>query len=526
MDLRLNGCVGLAALGVVLVGGSGAARAQMAMDTAAAKAITATSMSAPSMPAPSMPGAMSMSATTLTQAIVQHGSSGTSIEPASTAVPMMMFAPRGGWQFMLHANAFAANTQQTSETRPGETERARDAFFSTNWIMPMAQRGFGPMRRDGAGPSRGTLTLRAMFSFEPATIGNRNYPLLFQQGETAYGAPIEDGQHPHDFFMEVAAMYDLALSKHMLLSFYAAPVGDPALGPTAYPHRASAAEDPVAALGHHQEDSTHVAFDVVTGGLSYRWVRAEFSGFHGAEPDEAHWHFQPSPNGLAIDSYSTRITVSPTADTTAQYSYGHIHSPEALYPGEDQQRQTASVMYHHSYARALPFRLHRAKPKPAAADSEDTPKSPPPPAPMQMAAAKPRESMMHRVPEPRNELSTTVLWGRTKSLTDQSKENSYLAEVLYRFARSNYVWTRLENAGRSNELELTPGVPLPANFDELPDGEVGAFTFGYDHDIRVGRHVLAAPGGQITLYRVPPALRAGYGDMPVGGVMFIRFRLR
>jgi hypothetical protein len=31
----------------------------------------------------------------------------------------------------------------------------------------------------------------------------------------------------------------------MLLSFYFAPVGDPAIGPAAYPHRASAAEKPV-----------------------------------------------------------------------------------------------------------------------------------------------------------------------------------------------------------------------------------------------------------------------------------------
>ena len=107
-----------------------------------------------------------------------------------------------------------------------------------------------------------------MFSIEPATIGDRNYPELFQQGETAFGNPIVDGQHPHDFFMEVAALYDLPLSPHTLLSFYAAPIGDPAIGPTAYPHRQSASEDPIAALGHHQQDSTHIAFNVLTGGLT------------------------------------------------------------------------------------------------------------------------------------------------------------------------------------------------------------------------------------------------------------------
>src|ERR1700720_5031128 len=117
--------------------------------------------------------------------------------------------------------------------------------------MPMAQRILG----------RGVFTARTMLSLEPATITDRRYPLLFQQGETAFGVPIADGQHPHNFFMEIAALYDLKLGDRALLSFYAAPVGDPAIGLAAYPHRASALEDPVAALGHHQEDSTHVAAD-------------------------------------------------------------------------------------------------------------------------------------------------------------------------------------------------------------------------------------------------------------------------
>lgn len=68
-----------------------------------------------------------------------------------------------------------------------------------------------------------------------------------------------DGQHPHDFIMELAALYDLKVGENGLLLFYFAPVGDPAMGPTAYPHRASASEDPIAALGHHLQDSTHIA---------------------------------------------------------------------------------------------------------------------------------------------------------------------------------------------------------------------------------------------------------------------------
>jgi hypothetical protein len=460
-----------------------------------------------------------MSANSLIEAEQQHGSSGTSIEPATTPVPMLM-TTRNNWRLMLHANAFAANTQQQAINSRGD--RGRDAFFSTNWIMPMAQRRLGP----------GQLTLRTMLSFEPATIGDRNYPELFQQGETAYGAPIVDGQHPHDFVMELAALYDIPLGHQTLLSFYAAPVGDPAIGPTAYPHRQSASEDPIAALGHHQEDSTHIAFNVLTGGLTYRSARIELSGFHGGEPDEHRWAFQPSPNGHAIDSVSTRLTVSPTPDITAQYSIAHIASPEALYPGEDQERQTASVMYHHTF-HASPMRSMTMVTKQnvsATASNMDgmnmadmpgmNMNSPSTPAPKNPTPA------MHMTPEPRTDLSTTLLWGRTRSLSDNTKENSYLAEALLRFASTNYFWTRLENAGRSNELLLTPGSALPTNFTESPIGHTAAYTLGYDHDIPLGPHLLAAPGAQITLYRTPKPLRATYGNTPTGEVFFIRFRLR
>ena len=204
-----------------------------------------------------------MHPTTFIQAIRHHASSGTSSEPNSTAAPMLM-TMKSDWMLMFHANAFLVDTQQS-------TARGRDKFYSTNWFMPMAQRALGP----------GQLTVRAMFSLEPATVTSRRYPLLFQQGETAYGVPIADGQHPHDFFMEIAALYDVQLGDKNLLSFYVAPVGDPAIGPTAYPHRASALENPAGTLGHHQQDSTHIASDVFTLGFTHRIIRIEAIGFHG-----------------------------------------------------------------------------------------------------------------------------------------------------------------------------------------------------------------------------------------------------
>lgn len=390
----------------------------------------------------------------------------------------MLMSHYRGWMLMLHGSAFISDIQQQAQNH-----RGGDKFFSTNWLMPMATRKLGP----------GQLTLRAMFSLEPATVSGRQYPELFQQGETAFGKPIIDGQHPHDFFMEVAALYDIRLGEYALLSLYAAPVGDPAIGPTAYPHRQSASEDPIAALGHHQQDSTHIAFNVFTGGLTWRWLRFEESGFHGAEPTEQRWGFQPSPNGHAVDSYSSRITLSPTRNWAAQYSIAHIVSPEALYPSENQQRQTASIMINR------PIGIHH-----------DTTSMPG----MDMSTSA------------TGNWSTTLLWGRTKSLTDSSKENSYLLESLLQFHTRNYVWTRIENAGRSNELLLRPGSALPPNFTESPIGHVAAYSFGYDRDYRFIPHILTAPGAQFTTYVTPDSLTTTYGHHPWGVVAFVRLRIK
>ena len=419
---------------------------------------------------PQMPGMM-MQPTNLIESQLNHLSSGTSSEPASTPMYMVM-GHHGAWMWMLHGEAFVTDIQQQAAQTP-EGRRGGDKFFSTNWIMPMAMRRLGP----------GQLTLRTMFSLEPATITDRQYPLLFQQGETAFGAPIVDGQHPHNFFMEVAAIYDIKLTERTLLSFYIAPIGDPAIGPAAYPHRMSASEDPLAALGHHQEDSTHIAYSVLTAGLIWRWVRVEGSGFHGGEPAEGRWQFQPSANGLAIDSYSTRITVAPNTNWSGQYSIAHITTPEALYPHEDQQRQTASIMYNR------PFGTRDANGLTA------------------------------------GNWSSTLIWGRTRSLSDDHKMNSYLAESLLKFGRKNYVWTRIENANRSSELLLSPGNPLPPNFEEDPIGHVQAYTFGYDHDFRIAKHITAAPGAQFTTYVTPEALQTTYGNHPWGVAAFVRLRI-
>jgi hypothetical protein len=389
--------------------------------------------------------------TTLIEEITQHTTSGTSAEPNSTAVPMLMTV-KGSWTLMLHGVAFLNVDQQSGP-------RGADKVFSTNWFMPMAQRKLGP----------GTFTARTMLSFEPATITGRYYPELFQQGETAYGKPIVDGQHPHDFFMELAALYDLNLGERSLLSFYAAPVGDPAMGPTAFPHRASASEDPIAPLGHHLEDSTHIADDVVTLGLTHSIVRLEASGFHGREPDEFRWNIDSG----TIDSWSTRLTVQPGQNWSAQYSFAHLTSPEALSPQDNIQRMTASVMYNRPIARG--------------------------------------------------NWASSLIWGRNRVTETGLVWNGYLLESTLRFAENNYIWTRIENVDRTNELLLKNQFE-PPDFHESIIGRVQAYTAGYDRDFKLIPHLETALGAQVTLYQDGGQLAQIYGVHPVGVVMFLRVR--
>lgn len=394
---------------------------------------------------------MTMQPENFVSSILSHTGSGTSAQPVSTPTPMLM-TTKGSWTFMFHANVFILDEQQSSP-------RGGDKFFSTNWFMPMAQRTLGP----------GVFTARVMLSLEPATVTNERYPLLFQQGETAFGVPIADGQHPHNFIMELAASYDLKLGEKSLLSFYFAPTGDPAIGPAAYAHRASAFENPVGTLGHHQEGSTHISDDVVTVGFTHGIARLEASGFHGREPDEFRWDIDQGK----IDSWSTRLTIAPGKNWSGQYSYARITSIEALFPTENQERMTASVMYNR------PF--HEGN------------------------------------------WASTVLWGRTRSLQDNSIFNSYLFESTARFRVRNYVWTRIESAERSNELILGEN-PLPPGFREQPIGQVQAYTFGYDRDIDLLPHLASAIGAQFTTYGVAEPLKPIYGAHPVGVAVFLRLR--
>jgi len=149
----------------------------------------------------------------------------------------------GRWTVMLHGKGFLQYDWQGGS-------RGSNQLGIINWAMAAASRPLGG----------GQLQLRAMLSAEPWTIGSRGYPLLVQSGESYQGAPLHDRQHPHDLFMELSAVYERPVARNLGLSALLAPVGEPAVGPVAFPHRPSAADDPLAPISHHWQDGTHITF--------------------------------------------------------------------------------------------------------------------------------------------------------------------------------------------------------------------------------------------------------------------------
>lgn len=317
---------------------------------------------------------------------LMNTATGTSTNPASWPMPMLM-THFGSWNTMFMGVAYVVATQQSGP-------RGGDKLYSPNWFMGSAE------HRAGA---KGAFQADLMLSLDPATITGERYPLLFQTGETAYGRPIIDGQHPHNFIMSLGFHYAYEVSENTTVDAYFAPVGDPALGPVAFPHRASAMELPQATIAHHLQDSTHISDDVVTVGVSHKQVRLEASGFHGAEPGEDRWIIQQG----AIDSWSTRFWYFPSKNWAAQVSVGRLTHPEALEPG-DQVRATASVSYT----------------KPMAGSS----------------------------------WSSTLAWGRAHFTATDRNLNSYLAETVVPVSRKDFLTGRFELADKDELDPLLSGI--------------------------------------------------------------------
>ena len=132
-------------------------------------------------------------------------------------------------------------------------------------------------------------------------------------------------------------------------------------------------------------------------------------------------------------------------------------------------------------------------------------------------------SAMYNRPFHNGNWASSLIWGHTRSVQDKSIFDSYAFESTLRFHTSNHVWTRIENAERSNELLLGEN-PLPANFKEVPIGRAQGYTIGYDRDFDIVPHVSSALGMQVEIYGVPEGLKAVYGSHPAGVAVFVRIR--
>jgi hypothetical protein len=379
--------------------------------------------------------------------------SGTSENPAGWPMPMITTHFKN-WNMMFMGADFLSDIQQSGP-------RGGDELYSTNWFMTSAEHRVG---------SNGAFEAEMMLSLEPATVTDRRYPLLFQTGETAYGRPLVDAQHPHNFIMSLGFHYVHQLAENTTLDLYLAPVGDAALGPVAYPHRASALELPQAPISHHWQDSPHIADDVVTVGVRYKSVKLEASGFYGSEPGENRWIIESGP----INSWSTQLWFFPTKNWAAQVSFGPIAHPEALEPG-DQTRVTASLEYTR--------------------------------------------------PMPGGSWSSTLAWGRTHSTATFCNLNSYLAESVLPVSRKNFITGRFELVDKDELFSNDP--ILEEHLDSIYGStfRIGAYTLGYTRDIHLCRNIESGVGANFTAYTLPDAIKPYYGAHPVGANLFVRFRL-
>ena len=352
-----------------------------------------------------------------------------------------------GWQFMQDWTLFGVFDHQGGP-------RGGDELVAPNWWMGTASND----------TSRGRLTLTGMLSLEPATIGRDGYREIFQTGEALDGRPLIDRQHPHDFFMQLAAVWRMPLSDSTGLTLAGAPVGEPALGPVAFIHRASAADNPTAPLGHHTFDSTHVSFGVVTAAVdSGPWL-VEGSIFNGREPDQNRWDFDFG----RLDSFSGRVWFRPNDEWEFQASSGRLKDPEELEPGNI-VRSTASVSW-----------TRKSDPEIA---------------------------------------SVTAAFGR--NATDHGPRNAFFVEGARQTGKMT-IYTRLETLQVETAL-LQTGRVVEGPAASVTD-PVAALTLGGVRNVLTWNGFEGGIGADIAVYGVPEALQPQYSAHPVSFHVFFRLR--
>jgi hypothetical protein len=331
--------------------------------------------------------------------------------------------------------------------------RGQDKSFSTSMLMGMGRREL----------AQGALGVRVMVSADPL-MGRDGYPELFQTGETADGVhPLIDRQHPHNLLMEAAGTYSRNLSERSAVFAYAGVAGEPALGPPAFMHRLSGTDNPVAPLGHHWLDATHISYGVVTAGSTWDRVRLEASAFNGREPDQNRYQVELR----RLDSNAVRIAWNPVPDLALQASSGRLASPEQLEPGIAVRRTTASAS------------INRIRPGLVS--------------------------------------QTTLAWGRNVPQAG-SASDAYLLESEIIFDGSQTVFARIERVGKD-------GLFLPGQALYGRTFVIDSFSLGVIHDFARIAAARIGMGAMATVYRYDGVLNPSYGRGPLSGLLFLRVHL-
>ena len=376
--------------------------------------------------------------------------SGTSWLPDASPMHAAHFM-LGDWTLMLHGQGFGQYDRQGGP-------RGGDQLGITNWVMAAASRSVGG----------GRLEVRGMLSAEPWTIGGRGYPLLVQSGESYRGAPLHDRQHPHDLFMELDALYERPVARNVGLSLYLAPVGEPAVGPVAFPHRPSAADDPFAPISHHWQDGTHITFGVVTAGVFTRAVKLEGSWFNGREPDDNRTNFDYG--GRRLDSYGTRLSVIPGPRWSVSAWYAYLKSPEGLHPDESLHRYGVAALTTQPYGRG-------------------------------------------------GQWASALIWGANDPLGSGHPSNSVVLESNLALDGTNTLFGRAEYVRKNAEELVVPSAPPAAEYD------VSALALGYVRTIGTMGGLVAGVGVRGSVNFVPASLEPEYGSRtPVGLAVYLQLR--
>lgn len=381
---------------------------------------------------------------------------GTSVAWAQNPAPAehqhdmsQMEAPAaGGWHLMQDGSLYLLYNRQGGP-------RGGSEFKAPNWWMGMASRAAG----------RGQLTLTGMLSLDPATVGTKGYREIFQVGEALDDRPLIDRQHPHDLFMQLSAAWRTEL-RGTGLTVAGGPAGEPALGPVAFMHRASAAGIPFAPLGHHTFDSTHIAFGVATIGADRGPLAVEASAFNGREPDQRRWDMDFG----RMDSVSGRVWLRPTPQLEFQVSSGRLVEPEQLHAG-NVIRTTASGSYM------------------AGTDS--------------------------------NRLA--VSGGVGMNSTDEVTRRAAFGEASRWWGRT-LASLRAEVVEVESELLIHGEIPGEGDHGADEKATLGALTLGLVRDVATWKGMTASVGANATVYRVPEVLRATHGSRPASFQLFIQLR--